>query len=411
MLHQVKKTVAVIIGVSAITLLPSDFTFANTLVEDVGKAFTEGDVALNLRYRYETVDQDGIPDDATASTLRSRLTLTSGKVGGLQALIEVDNVSYTGGEAFNNTNNGKTHYPVVADPDYTEVNQAFLSYAFDVNNKASVGRQRIVHSGQRFLGNVGWRQNEQTFDAVRINLTPVEGLSLDYSYIWNVNRIFDPDTSIADFEGDNHAFIGSYQVATDHRISAFAYLIDLDGVAGPALSSTTYGLAYKGSFKISDDVSVNVDLSYAKQDDYRDNPTNYHANYYLGELAAKFKPLTVAIGYEVLGSDDGITGFSTPLATGHKFQGFADKFLATPAGGIEDSYLKLTTKVCNISLTAYYHDFESEYGSMDYGSEFDFVAAYKFATNYSILFKYAAYNADEFATDTDKGWLMLTAAF
>ena len=106
-----------------------------------------------------------------------------------------------------------------------------------------------------------------------------------------------------------------------------------------------------------------------------------------------------------------MVGFSTPLATGHKFQGFADKFLGTPANGIEDSYFKVATKVGGVKLIAFYHEFEAEEGSMDYGSEVDFIAAYKINENYSVLFKYAAYDADEFATDTDKAWLMLSAAF
>ena len=38
---------------------------------------------------------------------------------------------------------------------------------------------------------------------------------------------------------------------------------------------------------------------------------------------------------------NGTIGFSTPLATLHKFQGFADVFLTTPASGITDAYGKL----------------------------------------------------------------------
>ena len=110
-------------------------------------------------------------------------------------------------------------------------------------------------------------------------------------------------------------------------------------------------------------------------------------------------------------SYNGIKAFSTPLATGHLFQGFADKFLATPMAGIEDSYLKVATRISGVKLTAIYHELEAEEGSMDYGSEFDLIASYKFNKHYSILFKYASYDADEHATDTDKVWLMITAAF
>lgn len=379
-----------------------------TINQSISAAIDDSNVDLNLRYRYELVDQDGKPEDAGASTLRSRVTLTSGNLGHFKGLVEIDNVSYLGGDTFNNTENGNPDRPVVADPDYTEINQAFISYAFDDNNKATVGRQRINHSGQRFLGGVAWRQNEQTYDAARLQLTPIDKLTIDYSYIRKANRIFGPEGLDAEFEGDSHAAISTYKITDGHTLSAFAYLLDLE--EAPVLSSNTYGLEYVGSFKLSDDFSLGVNLSLAEQSDANDNPLNYDAGYYFGELAARFKPLTIAIGHEVLESDDGVS-FKTPLATLHKFQGFADKFLATPPNGIEDSYIKLVTKLGGVKLVAFYHDFEANEGSMDYGSEIDFVASYAFNKNYSVLFKYAAYDADEFSTDTDKVWLMLTAAF
>lgn len=394
---------AVVLGLSVSTL-----TSAKPFADSISEAIDGGDVALNLRYRYENVDQDGKPEDADASTLRSRITLKSGVAEGFMGLVEVDNVSYIGNDNFNNTENGKTNYPVVADPDYTEVNQAFISYAFDDKNKATLGRQRINHSGQRFLGGVGWRQNEQTFDAASISLAPLKSLTVNYSYIWDVNRIFGPEGADADFEGDSHALIATYKIADGHTLSGFSYLLDLE--EAPALSSSTYGLEYKGGFNVSDGVSLGVNLSYAEQSDYKDSPLDYDAGYYFAELAIKTQPVTVALGYEVLESDNGI-GFKTPLATLHKFQGFADKFLVTPAGGIEDTYLKVATKIAGVKLIAFYHDFEAETGGMDYGSEFDFIAAYKFSKNYSVLFKYAAYEADDFSTDTDKAWLMVTATF
>ena len=395
-------------AMAALGLSISTLSAADPIADSVRKAINEGDIALNFRYRYEYVDEDGLPKDANASTLRTRLTVTSGEVGGFQVLVQGDNVTYLGNDNFNNTDNGKTRYPVVADPDYTEVNQAFISYAFNEKNKVTGGRQSINYADQRFIGSVGWRQNEQTMDSARFQLNPMSGLTLDYSYIWKVNRIFDPDSDKSEFNGDTHAAIVSYKITEGHTLSAYGYLLDLD--EAPALSSKTFGAAYQGSFKLSERIGLGLSLAAAQQQEYKDNPNDYSADYYFGELTAKFKPLSISLGYEELESDDGIS-LQTPLATLHKFQGFADKFLTTPVGGMEDTYIKAVTTVGGVKLIAFYHEFEAESGSMDYGSEFDFVAAYKFNKNYSVLFKYAAYNADDFASDTDKAWLMLTAAF
>ncbi len=408
MLKHLNLATPLTLSLALFSLSTTEFVHAEALSSGIGEAIQGGDIDLNLRYRYEYVDQDGKPEDANASTLRSRITLKSGTVGGFMGLVEADNLSYIGSDRFNNTENGKTDYPVVADPDYTEINQLFFSYAFDDNNKTTLGRQRINHSGQRFIGAVAWRQNEQTFDAARLQFSPIDKLSVDYSYIWRVNRIFGPNGDDNNFTGDNHVAIASYKFNTQHTLSGFAYLLDMN--ESPALSSSTYGLEYKGGFTINDDISLGLNLSYAEQSDYKNSPLSYDVGYYFGELTAKLKPVTIALGHEVLESDNNVS-FKTPLATLHKFQGFADKFLVTPADGIKDSYLKVATKIGGVKLMAVYHDFEAESGGMEYGSEIDFIAAYSFSKNYKVLFKYAAYDADDYASNTDKAWLMLTAAF
>ena len=52
----------------------------------------EGSIDLSFRYRFEFVDDSAISENAEASTLRSRLTMTSGEVSAFQLLVEVDDV-------------------------------------------------------------------------------------------------------------------------------------------------------------------------------------------------------------------------------------------------------------------------------------------------------------------------------
>lgn len=406
---------------------------ADGVMDNISKAIDQGDTSFMFRYRYENVDQYPIDDEADASTLLSRITWKSGTVKGFAGLVEVDNVTTLGGESFNNTENGKTTFPVVADPEYTEVNQAWLSYIFNRSAKVTAGRQRINHSGERFLGGVSWRQNEQTYDSTRLQLTPLAGLTVDYSYIWKIHRVFDPDTRPGDpgtpgflgnFEGHNHAVIGTYDLGGGHSLAGFGYLLDIE--ENPMLSSKTFGLEYKGTVKFSESVALGINLSAARQQDDGDSLLNYSAPYYMGELTAQMTavslaggaaqptPIMFGAGYEVLGSDDGVS-FQTPLATLHKFQGFADKFLTTPPLGIEDAYVKAGITIAGIGLTAFYHDFQSEDGNIDYGDEIDLVATYAFNPHVSLMVKYAVFDQGDKvgnpATDTDKLWLMLTFVF
>ena len=55
---------------------------------------------------------------------------------------------------------------------------------------AKLGRQVLTLDDHRFVGHVGWRQDRQTFDAARLQMSPAEGLYLDMAYIYKRNRIF-----------------------------------------------------------------------------------------------------------------------------------------------------------------------------------------------------------------------------
>ncbi|MEH6584332.1 MAG: alginate export family protein [Halioglobus sp.] len=374
--------------------------------DDLNKMVTEGKVNFDFRYRYEFVDQDGISKDAGASTLRSRLTYNSGSLRGFSFITEFDNVSVIGSERYNSTENGKTQYPVVADPKGTDINQAAIKYTAE-SADGTYGRQRILHSNQRFIGGVAWRQNEQTYDGFRANWKPTDALKLDYSYVYNVNRIFGPDDGAnpANLHGENHFVYLDYTFAEKHKFAGFAYLLDFDArgayASGKTVdnSSDTYGLEYIGDFDI-----LKLRAVYATQSDAGDNTRKYDADYYVVDVSGKLGMVNLNAGLEVLGAGDGV-GFATPLATLHKFQGWSDKFLTTPGDGIEDIYVGITAKAGPVKLQAIYHDFSAEDGSDSYGQELDLAATWVVTKGFSTQLKYADYSADKFATDTTKVWL------
>lgn len=372
----------------------------------LAEMLSEGDTSLSFRYRYELVDQDGVAEDANASTLKSRLTYKSASYEGYTALMEVDNVTVIGDENYRTPTNGNVSYPIVADPDGTDFNQAYLTYK-GADYSASLGRQRILHGGQRFVGGVGFRQNEQTYDALTFSSKALGPISVDYSYIWNINRIFGPKDSAVQakrWESDSHILLASMSPAEGQTLKGYAYMLDFGNAA--ANSSSTYGVEYSGKFD-----GFALSAAYATQSDYAANPTSYDADYMMAQLSLPLKPVSVALGYEVLGSDEGTAAFKTPLATLHKFQGWADKFLGTPANGVEDTYLKLSGKLGPANVAVVYHDYSADFGSADLGSELDVVATYPIKKGLSVQLKYASYDADTHASDTDKLWFTISAKY
>ena len=382
--------------------------------------FTQGKPILDARYRFENVDQNNDLRDANAQTLRTRAGFQSGQWYGLSGLLEVDNVSRIGDDAYNSTRNGQKEYAVVADPDGTEVNQALLRYDHKLGS-AVLGRQRINLDNQRFIGSVAWRQNEQTFDGALTQLKPLDGLTLSYAYLDQVNTVFGPDngrydnlTNPANIDGHSHLINAQYVFMPQLTATAYSYLLDLDNIAvAPTaaegtLSSQTSGLRLNGVV-----AGVSYALEYAQQKDYGDNPLDLDSEYYLAELGYTLKGVQLKAGYEVLGGDNGSgnRAFQTPLATKHAFQGWADQFLTTPADGIEDAYVGVTAPLLGGTLQAWYHDFSTEQGSDEYGNEIDLSYAHPIPGVKGLvgLLKYATYDSDDKArtVDTDKVWLQL----
>ena len=208
---------------------------------------SDGKAALDLRYRYESVEQDDKPSTAGANTLRLRLNLATGVVNGFSAFTEFDHVQVIGGEHHDDTRNGLVNYPVVADPEGTDLNQAWLQYAGPKGTILRLGRQRIALDGERFIGAVGWRQNEQTYDAFRIETKAVPGAALNYAYVDQVQRVFGPDsgTPPASLEGSSHLLNAKFTSLPVGAITVYGYHLDFDDA--PQLSSDTLGARYDGT--------------------------------------------------------------------------------------------------------------------------------------------------------------------
>jgi hypothetical protein len=375
---------------------------------------------LDTRLRWENVDQDGTAKDANAVTFRARIGAEL-KSGDWSLLGEGEGTTAIVERYFSGLN-GKTQYPLVGDPANFELNRLQLQYKGIKRTTFTVGRQRINIEDQRFVGSVGWRQNEQTFDAVRAEYGTPKGLQLDLTYAWSDRTIWGIDGAGARqqaISGDNVFAEASYPTPVG-KLSGFAFLVDQDeaAVQGFRLSSQSYGARLAGSRALSKSVKLTYALSYARQSDYHHNPNDYAADYYLIDAALDIAAFMVGAGYEVLGADKGaaLTSFQTPLATLHKFQGWADKFLTTPPNGVRDLYgsagytLKKPLGLDAINAQLVYHRFNSDRLSQHYGNEWDALVAAK-KGRWTATAKFASYDADKFATDTRKLWLQLEWAY
>jgi hypothetical protein len=193
--------------------------------DDAADLLRDGNASLDLRYRFENVEQDDKSEAADANTLRLRLDLASGDVRGLSGLLQVDHIEAIGKAHYDDTRNGQAEYPVVADPQGTDLNEAWLQYRLAKDTVLRAGRQRIAIGNERFVGPVGWRQNEQSFDALRLDTRALPGASITYAWVDRVLRVFGPDEGQlpAELASDSHFFdarIGSLPVGA---LAVYAY--------------------------------------------------------------------------------------------------------------------------------------------------------------------------------------------
>jgi hypothetical protein len=391
--------------------------------ETVTEALAQGEAHLNLRLRHESVSEDlagGGSRTGEALTLKTRLNFKTAAVKGFSGFVELDDVSNFAGES-NDSVNGKINEPLIADPAGTEVNQVYLAYQ-NWDTEFKYGRQRLSFDNHRFVGHVGWRQNEQTYDAFTMANSSVDKLKLSYAHIANVNRIFGESSVVGNTEMDSHLLNVNYGFAAG-GLTVYAYLLDTDdNFAGfKRMDTDTFGLRWQGNVG---DLAYN--LEYATQDSAGDNPADYSADYLLAEATYKLAPVTLGVGYEVLGA--GSEGFFiTPLATLFKFQGWTDIFLNKGLGniseGIADTYLSVAGNMLGMSWMLAYHSFGSDQdnaaGDGDLGSEIGALLGRSWG-KYSAELRYAGYSAGDSSgfnggglalQDTEKLWLTLSANF
>jgi len=375
----------------------------------IAEAIINGKTKINLNLRFETVVQDNAKKDAEALTLRTRVTYATGDVAGFSSVVEFeDSRSVLGIDDYNNTLGKNTDYSVIADPKTTELDQFLLQYQQE-SFAIKVGRQLITMDNHRFVGHVGWRQDRQTFDGITFAYQPIKDLTLDYGYISKRNRIF---AEAKDIDSNDHLLNAAYQTSLG-KITGYGYLLEVDNDTENSLD--TFGIRFNGSTSIGEQ-KISYQLEYAQQD--ADNSaTSYSANYLLAEVSSAFSGIGLKLGYELLGSDEGNYGFSTPLATLHKFNGWSDQFLNTPKEGLADLYASIGGKVAGGKWAVIYHKFDADDASVtvdDLGSEINAVYSNSFTKNYTVAIKLAAYSAGDAPAgkvDTNKVWLWLNAKF
>jgi len=370
-------------------------------------ALRSGGVEGSFRLRHEAVAVRGVDDAALATTIRSALGYRTGSFRRFSGYLEAEAVGVPfGDESYANIgaggrNNGVTGRPVIADPAGVDINQAYLRFVSG-GLVATVGRQEILFGDVRFVGNVGWRQNHQSFDAARLSYNAQGRAGASYAFIRETQQITGAQAAMRSHVAEASVELGEYGTLVAHGFL-------LDWLDAPALSTATFGGRFFGSYAAGESVTIVYDLAYANQVDAF--PQKIEADYLHLSGGAKFKAVTVKIGREALSGSAAGGAFRSPLATLHKFNGWADQFLGTPTDGLVDLYVSAAATLGGFEFLAVLHKFTAESTNESYGSEVDLRITRSFSAGPSAGAKLATYMEDGRGADVTKLWVWVGIGF
>ena len=392
-------------------------TSAPARADDLMDAFTGGTPTLELRPRWEFVDKDG-KAGAAAFTMRTLLGFSTKPVDDFGATLQFINVANIDG-AYNDLVNGKVRYAPIPDPSDTNVNQAYVTFTGLPDTTITAGRQIINQDDVRFVGNVDFRQNMQTFDALTVTSKPVPDVKVTASYAWGIKDILNRHIPARIFLGEagwapikqaqGEVFSYWYGNEADNLVAGAAAC----GLVGPqACNSVTYGLRAHGNVPLPASFSVDYKATYAHQSAYDGGSAKIDADYAQASAKLTWTDYFVNAEYMLMGSNgNGTYGFQTPLATKHAFNGWDEIFLTTPPAGLRTISAGGGATLYGATLSAKYYDFRSDYKDKSYGSEWDLSLTYALNSHVMGGVEYADYRAEGFGANTQSGWAFVKVTY
>jgi hypothetical protein len=412
-------------------------------------AVKEGKNLTSFRLRYEGVSQDGLQPtaftnakntpnptrneelkDADGITLRSLVGWQTAPYKNFSFAAQFINVAKLQDDFNDGTNgfringgtnqNNRIEYAKIVDPDFTDINQLYIDWTGIKNTRVRLGRQAVNLDNVRFIGDIAFRQVMQVFDGVSVLNKSLPDTEIFAAHFEEVTQI----TSVQR-GGDLDIANIRYRISPTEFLVGYGYLSNMENLGfGNAWfgagslnnngqlnlfadqSNKTFGLRLDGTHPFNPNVRAHYTAEYAKQTDYSGGDKRIDAHYYKIGGGGGYDNLNVRVDQELLSSNDSLYAFQTPYGTNHLFQGWVDKFLATPRQGIKDTFLTATYKWDDVVFFADYHWIKSDEdfntvgngpktNGNSYGKEWNVAATWNIDKNWMTKIEYGKFIEDD----------------
>ena len=376
-----------------------------------------GEHEVGMRTRYQSVDDTWL-GDAKAFTTRINLTSTFllDEANQWQFKVQPNYVFAFNNGDYNSITVRQNTSPI-PDPEGFNLSKLVLAYDSEEDWEVKLGRQNLSFDNERFIGGVDFWQTPQNFDALKFDFNDQMNWHVQYAYSNKVNRIFGKDAKSAilkdDVRHDNYllgsiekrpvnelgehsinAHLLNVEFKTDNNLHFVAYNYLVENKSQAHFSTNTTGLRISDEFK-PDKIKYRYTAEFALQENKYNNPWEYQAWYSLFETSLQYKSHIFQLSQEVFSQDNKHT-FITPLATNHKFQGWADVVSGYDMQtGLRDQYITYRGRLNKIRWRAVYHEFTDYESSENIGNEFDIELAYRASRKWEFKLVYATFKAKE----------------
>jgi len=412
-------------------------------------AIKTGKNMTSFRLRYEHVEQDGLQPtnytnaantanptanrglkDADGITLRSLVGWQTAPYQNFSFAVQFINVSKLD-DSFNDGTNGfringatnqnsKIEYAKIVDPDFTDINQAYIDWTGVKNTRVRLGRQAVNLDNVRFIGDIAFRQVMQVFDGISVFNKTITDTEVFLAHFEEVTQI-----TTVQRGGDIDIANIRYRISPTEFLVGYGYLSNMDELGyGNAWfgagtlnnngranltadqSNKTFGVRLDGTHPFNPNFRAHYTAEYAKQTDYSGGDKRIDAHYYKLGGGLGWDNFNMRIDQELLSSNDNLYAFQTPYGTNHLFQGWVDKFLATPRSGIKDTFVTATYRYDDFLFFADYHvinsdeDFNTVGGGASrngnqYGKEWNAAVTYNVNKNIMTKLEYGKFTEDD----------------
>jgi hypothetical protein len=380
----------------------------------IAEALAAGRFSLELRPRYNHIEESNKPEKTEGGTVRILGGWRSAPFQGLRFAIEAIHTDHFGRKEFNDDPAllATSPYPLLPDPRYTGLNRAYVDYSGIDAARIRVGRQVVRIDNQRWVSDNDFRQIPQVFDGVHGVYTGLANTELSASYFWHVRT-----TSGVLSDLKLTLLHAAWNPAPGHALAAYAYFHDqaYNG-AFTGFRDSSYrvaGVRAEGSVARLGTLLLPYIAEYAQQRPHSGGDARIDADYWRLGAGVGSNAWTVRYDYEVKESNAGLYGVQMPLTDFYAFNGWALHFFNTPRQGLRDQWLTARYSIAGITAYGEAHRFRSDFGNINLGREVDIGLTYAWEERFVVRLQHARYDPGAGTPDPSirKTWLTLTYVY